>query len=254
MGSDMSAGIPIFHVYCDESCTQHRFTTIGSVFCSETHVQRITGFLEEVIEKHGGSSELKWSKLKRLNLPMYTEVVDLFCKFRTMNWIHYYCLVVYNSQMDHKTYNDGDKEIGFNKMIFFHLLNYARKYRSFAFNVYLDDRTTVHTPEKTRMMLNGRVAREMPRRPARYRVCQFRLSHEVRLIQLADIFTGAIGSAMSGQHFRWDAASHKGALIRHIEAGCRHPSLSVKTGIRFDGFEIWHFQFNAGKASQTPRR
>ena len=99
-------------------------------------------------------------------------------------WFHYYSLVVDNSKMDHKRFNDGDKEIGFNKMLFRLLFQFARKYRSQPiFYAYLDHRATVHTPDRMRLMLNGRARKVLNVTHNPFRVCQFRNSEDVRLIQ-----------------------------------------------------------------------
>jgi hypothetical protein len=241
-----------YHIYCDESSTQHRYTVIGAAFCHETLAERIELAVEDTITPYGGTSELKWSKVKRKNLPMYTDVSRLFFSLNKLQMLHYYCLVIDNSKMDHETYNEGDKEIGFNKMIFTLLYKFARTYRSNSlFYVYLDDRTTAHTPENMRRMLNARVDRDLRLGYQPYRVCQFRKSHESRLIQITDIITGAIAYATNRHDLKSTAASHKITLVETITKLSGRPALSIPTPYGSAGFDIWHIDFSRRK--RVPR-
>ena len=107
-----------FYLFCDESATQHRFTVIGLIVCHEKVACKFEPWVEEIVGKHGGSSELKWTKVKSHNLPLYKEATSAFFKARRKGFAHFYGLVIDNSRMNHRLYNEGDKEIGFNKMLF----------------------------------------------------------------------------------------------------------------------------------------
>lgn len=71
-----------FYLFCDESATQHRFTVIGLVVCSETVARKFEPWLEEIVGRHGGSADLKWTKVKKHNLPLYKEFAAAFFKAR----------------------------------------------------------------------------------------------------------------------------------------------------------------------------
>lgn len=179
---------------------------------------------------------------------MYKDVINTFFSLHDKNIIHYYCIVIDNSKMDHKKYNEGDKEIGFNKMLFTLLYKFARIYKSNSlFHAYLDDRTTKHTPERMRSMLNARVKRELKLGYEPFRVCQFRKSHHVKCIQLADILSGAIAYATNRHDLKLDAATHKTELVKHIATLAKLPSLAMPTRYSPDGFDIWHIDFTKSR-------
>lgn len=148
--------------------------------------------------------------------------------------------------MNHRLYNEGDKEIGFNKMLFQLLYKLVREYRSRPrFYAFLDERTTKHTPDRLRTMLNAKAARDLKIVHNPYRVCRFRKSHDVRLIQLADVLTGAIGYKVNGQETRADAARCKLDLLDHITSAAGVSSLAKPTQWPANGFDIWHIDLLA---------
>ncbi len=243
-----------YHIYCDESCTQHRYTIIGGIFCHTTVARKIRDDLEMVIANHGGTSELKWSKVNKMNLPLYKAVVDKFFDLRRGEHIHFRALVIDNSKMDHDQFNDGDKELGFSKMFFSFLYQFSRLYRSNnAYYVYLDDRTTKHRPEDLRVMLNAKCQREAPREIDPFRVCQFQKSHQVRCIQVADILIGAIGYATNRMDLKHAAAPYKKELADYVRQKAELYSLARPTRSATSGFDIWHFDFTKARAKVIPR-
>lgn len=235
-----------YHIYCDQSGTNDRFTVIGLILCTEKTALKFEPWLEEIVQKHGGSSELKWTKLKNHNRPMYKEFSSAFFKARNRNLAHYFCIVVDNSKMNHKLYNEGDKELGFNKMLFQILYKMVRDFRQRPrFYAYLDHRTTKHSPGRLREMLNAKAARDLRITHFPYRVCQFRKSHESRMIQLVDIISGAICYRVNRKHIEPGAASYKKEIADHIEAEAKVRMLSAPSRYPSDGFDVWHIDLTA---------
>lgn len=238
-----------FHVYCDESSTADRYTVIGALVCHETVEPKFTRWLDSIVEKGRPTSELKWQKVKRHNLALYKEVVAATLKACASQYACYYAIVVDNSAMNNRLYNEGDKEIGFNKMLFQLMFKLARVYRNQPrFYVHLDYRTTKHTPERLREMLNAKARKDLRVTHEPYRTCHFRQSHEVRLIQAADIITGAIGYRLNQHDLAVDAAAHKVELMKYVAelAGVR--TLCRQTPFRHadkKGFDVWHIDLNA---------
>lgn len=119
------------------------------------------------------------------------------------------------------------------------------------FTCILTKRTTRHTPEPMKLMLNQRANREHPRGYDPYRLVTFVNSKDSRLIQLTDIITGAIAHETNQHHLAVNAAPHRIEMMRHI-ARCAHvPTLAVRTQPTRSGFDIWHIDLRAG--SRAPR-
>lgn len=182
---------------------------------------------------------------------MYEAAVDAYFTDLSRNLLQFYALVVDTHKADHKTYNDGDKEIGFSKYLFTLLYKFARIWPpDRRFYVFLDDRTTKHTPDATRRMLNARARKERGVSYDIYRNVQFCPSHESRLIQMTDVMTGAIAFETNGHHVAPGAATHKIKIMKLITAGARLRTLAKPSPYGHGGFDIWHLDFSKAK----PRR
>jgi hypothetical protein len=242
---DISA-FPQYGIYCDESSqTKHRHIVIGAIFCHSSASTRIRKDVEQAIHPYGGTSELKWQKLKRCSLPMYKAAIDAVFQHINTNSAFYYCAVIDNHTVDHKTYNDGDASIDFNKYLFTLLYKFARVHRlnRNRFYAYLDERTTQHTPERLRIMLNARARRDLGYEYDPYRIVEFRDSKLDRLIQITDVLTGAVAYHTNEHHLTTGAARCKIDGARYIAKCAGTGSLAIATQYR-RGFDIWHLDFN----------
>ncbi|MEO1503176.1 MAG: DUF3800 domain-containing protein [Pseudomonadota bacterium] len=243
-----------YYLFCDESSTVDQFTVIGATMMHDDVVARAEAAIEKIVQKHGGTSEMKWTKVKKHNLPLYKEASKLFFDAIAHELFTFTALVVDNSKMDHKTYNEGNKEIGFNKMLFQLLFSFARKYRSQPrFYVFLDARKTKHSPESLRLMLNGKAARDLNVTHRPFRRCDFHDSRSFRLIQITDVIIGAIGFHSNDKHIRVGAAPYKIELADYIASLAGMTRLYLATPPNNNGFDIWLFDFSKAKRPRRPR-
>ena len=128
-------------------------------------------------------------------------------------------------------------------MVFTLMFKFARIYRSNSlFNAYLDDRTTQHTPERMRPMLNAKARRELHIMREPFRRMHFRKSEESRLIQMTDVIAGAIAYQTNKHGTAVDAAAHKIKMAEHVATCAGVPSLAIPTSYSLNGFSIWHLQ------------
>ena len=235
-----------FHIYCDESCTSDRYTVIGAVFCRADTARTLADSISLVAAAHGGTSELKWAKVKKHNFRMYAAVMEEFFAALHKGYVQYYALVVDNSQMNHKLYNEGDKEIGFSKMLFQLLWKFIRIFRSRPrFFAFLDDRTTQHTPQKLRRMLNQKAANDLNITHNPYRYCEFHDSKSEVLIQVADVITGAIGYRRNRKNILTVASRPKIEMVSLITKLAKVDDLANPTRKADQSFDIWHIDFEA---------
>ncbi len=205
---------------------------------------RIAAAIEEAIAPFGGTTELKWQKVKRKTLPMYQALAKVYFEMLDRQWLYFYCLVVDSTLVDHKKYSEGDGDLGFTKFLFTLLFKFARTFRSQnLFYCFLDDRTTKHRPETMQQALNARVRRDMPRGYDPYRLVAFTKSEKSRLIQATDVITGAIAYELNQHHGAAAPAAHKVAMMNFVAKCAGVYTLAAPTrkpGARFD---IWHLEF-----------
>jgi hypothetical protein len=225
--------------FADESSqTKHRYMVLGAVLVPARAVVEVEQRFAALRPTTKPVSEMKWTKVSKHNIREYEAWVELF--FELSKLLRFSSVVIDASQFDHRTYNEGDSEIGFNKVLYQFLLHsigtkygYVRPIRG-----YLDARTTVHTPERLRLMLNGGLRKihankywDMP-----FRELSFLDSSKSALLQLTDILIGAIAFDRNLHWTRPDSRPEKLQLCRRIlDFAQTKPGRSA--------CKVWEFQF-----------
>lgn len=179
------------NIYCDESCylehDQSNIMTIGGVWCEKKHVKEISQRIRDYKARYGlqGYEELKWTKISDCNLELYKDVVNYFfdCKYLNLR-----CYVADKTKLDHKNYNQTHDEWYYK--IYFRMLQYIFD-RRFKYNIYLDIKDVYSNKKCSKLRevcsnylhdFEGLIISRI--QPIR--------SNESQLIQLTDIFIGAI--------------------------------------------------------------
>jgi hypothetical protein len=119
-----------------------------------------------------------------------------------------------------------------------------------TFKVYLDERETKHSLDITKRSLNRRAYLDYGHwRYPIFDSVEFVKSHEYRLVQAADVLTGAIAYIWNGHHQKQTASKHKLDMCDYIGGrmwGDRHtlgkPTLPF---IEHRGIAIWLLDWEA---------
>lgn len=182
----------IYNVYCDESChLEHNgipTMVIGSVWCRQDSAKDICRQIREIKAAHGLSTafESKWTKVSPGKLPFYLDLVDFFF---AQPELHFRVVLVPDKRiLDHPQFKQSH-DVWYYKMFFVllkEIIDPEQQYR-----IYIDIKDT--RSERKRQKL------EEVLRNAKYdfagqvveRVQQIR-SHESEIMQLADLFIGAV--------------------------------------------------------------
>jgi hypothetical protein len=230
----------IYDVYIDESSqTNHRYLVLGGIVLPKRNVP---GLIEMIWERRGADlppgGEMKWGKVSPSKLAAYKRVVDAF--FILGNAVHFHSLVVDTSRQKHGIYNQGSREIGFNKEVYQLSLKCGRLY-PLLFHIYPDHRTTDQQPEDLRLMLNRGIAKKGDKRDWPFRRLQFRNSKKTEMLQLADIFAGAIAHRLNGHDMRPGASAAKREMCEHILGQAKVKDVFRDTAVS-GKFTIWHRQ------------
>lgn len=200
-------------IYSDESChlenDESTVMGLGAVWAHRSSVRLLSKQLRDMKRRHNANGELKWTKVSASRLDFYQEVVDWFFD---NDAIHFRALIVPDkSVLDHDTFNSGSHDNFYYKM-FFSLLNKILSPVE-QNEIYLDikDTRSRFKVQKLREVLcNDRYdfTGEM------ISTIQHARSHELELMQLSDLFLGALVYAHRG--LRTNSA--KLAVCRKIEA------------------------------------
>jgi hypothetical protein len=106
----------IVEAYIDESSqTNHRYLVLGAIVVELNDCGHLTQLLARARLPELPKGEMKWIKVSRTKLPAYKRLVSVL--FDNPNLVHFHSLVVDTQLLDHKTFNQGSREIGFNKEI-----------------------------------------------------------------------------------------------------------------------------------------
>jgi hypothetical protein len=238
---------PVMEFFADESCCSgsERNLIIGGIAVRADHVAELEARLRAVranYPPHLANNEVKWSKCSKGVLQYYKDFADVFFGAAERDLASFTSLWVEKSTFDHKTYNAGSPDIGFNKMVYQLLLHKVGRAwgNNYRIIVKLDYRCSKHDPNGLSAMLNhdlkGRGIETFP-----FKRIEFKDSKKSELIQLNDLLIGALGchhNPMAGR------AEHKLKLAAHV-LGQAHQTCAPKTiyGWNATTFKVWEFRF-----------
>lgn len=235
----MSDQDEISDVFIDESSqTKHRFLVLGGIIVPTPRTDSFAAELMAARLPELPKGEAKWGKVSRTKLGAYRRMVDFFFDHIVAAGCHFHSLVVDTTKLDHGRFNDGNREIGFNKEVYQLATKFGRLYPG-LFHVYPDHRETSQKPEELRLILNRGMRKEGDQRDWPYRRCHFRKSDECLPLQLVDVFIGAVAYNLNHHHEALDASPAKIELMNHIlcRGGITNPNYDTN---RRGKFTIWH--------------
>ncbi len=177
-----------YNIYCDESChLQHekyddhnRYMVIGGVYCPLHLKNDIFTRIKNIKHKHGiKNAEMKWVKVSKNKLSAYLELMDLFFDIHELN---FRAVIIDKEQLNHTAF--GQSHDTFYHKMYYTMLNYIVDNQD-TYNIYLDIKDTKGSRKVSKLQ-------DILRHHNNIKQCQQIRSHEVVLMELADILIGAI--------------------------------------------------------------
>jgi len=233
------------NIYCDESChlqnDKQSVMVLGAIHCPASKKDEIFLRLDELkrkynlIPKHNKHPkenrtyyEIKWNKVSKSQIDFYRDVIDYFfddddLSFRVL-------VVPDKSLLDYEKY--GHTHDTFYYKMYFSMLK-AILQPEFTHNIYIDIKDTrstekVHKLEKVLRNDKYDYNKEIIKKVQQVR------SHEVELVQLADLLIGAVSYVSRGLN----TSEAKNELIERIRQRSRY-SLLKSTLIKERKFNIF---------------
>jgi hypothetical protein len=228
-------------IYIDEtSQTKHRYLVLGGIIIPRTKSDHFETIIREARLPELPLGEMAWTKVSRTKLPAYKRVVDAFFK-RHYEHLDFHSLVVDTTKINDRKFNEGSRQIGFNKEIYQLCIKFGRLYPTRLFHVYPDYRDTDQSPSDTRLILNRGMRRGGDQRDWPFRRLHFRDSATTLPLQVVDVLLGAVAFRLNGHYEKEDASPAKKELCDHIL--CRAGTSDVTRDTARSGkFTIWHRQ------------
>ncbi len=183
----------IINIYCDESChlqNDHiNVMTLGAAYCKESDKKEIVNEIRKIKIKHNLSPyfEIKWTKISPSQIEFYKELVYYF--FSKDKLFFRGVVATGKDKLDHKVYNYGDYNKWYYKM-YFTLLDKII-FPDEKYKVYIDIKDTIGG-NRTRE-LHGALCNNIYDFKSEVILGLNQIqSHESEIMQLADLFIGAL--------------------------------------------------------------
>jgi hypothetical protein len=226
----------MYNLYIDESC--HLENDKKSVMCigytkvlTENYLT-IKEDIKQIKLAYKTPTEIKWNTVSLSRLPLYKALIDYFFE----KDIDFRCVLIkYKDKLEHQKFNNGSHDTFYYKMVFF-LLKSATNPPANEYKVYLDIKDT-RGKEKLHA-INEVLHNEYSKTsvPSPFIYFQHIHSHENVLLQLTDLFIGAITFKSQGHHLKENANKAKVEIVNYLE---------TKSGYFLnEGTEPWETKFN----------
>lgn len=207
---------------------------LGAIWTQRAAVKHLAAQLRDIKRRHRAAGELKWTKVSPSKLDFYQEVVDWFFDNESL---HFRSLIVPNkNKLDHSKFNQGSHDDFYYKM-YFSMLNRVLSPVE-QHEIYLDikdTRSNLKVRKLRDVLCNNRYdfTREM------ISCIQHARSHELELMQLADLLLGALVY----QHRELNTSYAKQQIVHRIEGkhGRSLLSSSPLSNQKFNIF-VWRAQ------------
>lgn len=185
------------NLYCDESNhllhNDGNFMILGFTSCRTDISRKIHKKLRSIKAKHGldEACELKWTKVSMSKMLMYEEIIDLFFSEDSMQ---FRCVIADKTDLDYERFNITHDDWYYRM---YYLLLGKTLLETNQYNIYLDIKDTCSGTKtnKLKQILNNSYydfSAEMIRK------IQLVNSHHVGILQITDLFIGAIGYYNNG--------------------------------------------------------
>lgn len=224
-----------FVFYIDESChLEHDHLPvmcIGYIKVPENRAEDLKQKIKAIKREYGILHEIKWNTVSNTHVKMYKKLVDYFFDSE----MEFRCILVkYKNRLDNLSFNNGEHDNFYYKMIYYLLVNpYTNPSDTNDYRVFLDIKDTKGRTKlnKIQEVFSNKFYGKSP-----FLSFQHIRSHESQFIQLADFLIGAVTYKARNLHLSAEGSPAKKELINYIE---------MKSGYVLDeGTEPGEIKFN----------
>ncbi len=226
-----------YNIYCDESChmenDREKVMLLGAVWCPLDKIREISFRLREIKEHHGikPDLEIKWTKVSQAKVSFYLDVLDYFFDDDDL---HFRALIVPDkTRLRHEDFGQSHDD-WYYKMYFDMLKVILNPHDCYRIYIDIKDTRSAAKVDKLHNVLCNNMydfSRDIIERVQTVR------SHEVQILQLADLLIGAISYVNRGR----SGNAGKDALVARMKERSNY-SLVNTTLLREDKINLfrWH--------------
>jgi hypothetical protein len=109
----------VSEIYVDESShTKHRYLVLGGLIATPDRARNLEAAFARARLPELPAGELKWTKVSATKLPAYERVIrEFFAASKSPDGPHFHALVVDTTRINDRRFNQGSRELGFNKEV-----------------------------------------------------------------------------------------------------------------------------------------
>jgi len=229
----MMPGVQEINIYCDESRhtsdPSDAYMVIGAIACPRERKRDIVHEIHQLKGKYKSQGEFGWKRISPNKKEFYLELVELFSRDQHLS---FRCLVVDRNTLDHDLYNRGDPELGFYKLYYQMLVHWLRG--GCAYYIYLDwqQNREQHRFSELKHVLETKLSGK-----AKIHCLEPVTSHNLPLVELTDLFIGAVGYVWNDRAGSAIKENFCDSLSKAV--GLR--TLKTATSLAEPKFNIFHF-------------
>ena len=204
-------------IYCDESRHEgqraQQYMVIGGLWLPRANRRVILEGLRQIQRQHKVSGEVKWRKVSPSALPGYSALVDFVA---SRHDVHFRCIVVDKSMVNHDKYFHNDRRFGFWAFYLHCLKEWMGNQNTYYISIDFKPESLHSGPNRLRKSLETECVGR----------CWLKSLHcvdssENLFCQIADLFIGAVGYDQN----RLSGAPARSALAAHIARLYGRPDL-----------------------------
>ncbi|MFH0790081.1 MAG: DUF3800 domain-containing protein [Candidatus Omnitrophota bacterium] len=224
-----------YNVYCDESChlenDKQSVMLLGGIWCPKDKIQEVSIEIRSIKKKYNARGELKWIKVSACRRDFYLALAEYFFK-KTV--LHFRCLVVRDkTKLNHDYFNQGSHDAFYYKMYYSMLKTILSPENKYCIYLDIKDSRSNNKVGKLKEILCNNVYDFTQQMIAN--IQQIR-SHESELMQLTDLFIGAV----SYRNRDLKGNQTKVTIINYIEQNTGR-NLSLSTSLFNEKFNLFIF-------------
>lgn len=213
--------LPTLYFYCDETSHRgHQYACVSGIAIRKERIDTLSAEINELKRSFGKpvSSELKWSKTNRHDLPLYEAMCIYFFSLVQARQLHFHVVICDFIAYDHRTLNLGNNSTSVSKTYYQLILHRCCKlYGDRAFVHVRPDAgdCTDRLPQFVNC-INADAQRRFGLRTSPIRSINLIQSGSSPIMQMNDIILGAIGSHRNSRHLQQDASPYKTKLAQCV--------------------------------------
>lgn len=233
-----------YNIYCDESChLEHdgeRYMILGGIICEKNNRKIIKNDIIGIKRRNNlkETAEIKWNKVSPSKLEYYKDLVDYFFE---NDMLRFRAMIIDKMQINHEKFNQTHDD-WYYKMYYELLKNLAEPKDDNYIYLDIKDTKSSKKVEGVKNYLNMKM-REYEYEPVKH--IQSINSQESSIMQLADLFIGAIGYKNREMFNKEEASNAKTQLMNYIIEKSGY-SLIKSTWLSEKKFNLFHINLEVG--------